>query len=215
MKRSSLFAVLGLMALPVMADNGGHFALGVASDYVWRGLALTRNDVAFQADAGYDHASGFYAGTFWSTVDQAIYPQGGDADLHGEFSGGLRVNTRSGFGWDLGLSVVRFDEGHLGFEEAYLGASFGNLRARVAHDWDHDNTYVEGGAEWDLGSDVFAHVRGGNFSGDTVANYNDYGAGVRTRVAGWDLGLAVTATDIRPKTQATRTHTILSVKRSW
>lgn len=211
----AMWTLTGIGAMPAAADTGGQLRYGAVSDYVWRGIALTRQDIAFQVDAKYTGPQGFYAGTFLSTVDQAVYPAAGDADVRGDFFGGIHVNTVSGLGWNLGLSAVRFDEGRLGFEEAYLSINFGRLLARAAHDWDHDNTYLELGAEWDLGSGLLFNLHGGNFSGDTVDNYNDYGAGFTTRAAGWDLGLAITTTDIRPKNEATRTHTVLSVKRSW
>lgn len=212
-KRTTLSLAL-LFAGPAFAE-GDSVTVGAASGFVWRGIAQTDRDVAYQAEARYEDKGGFYAGAFGTPVDRVAYPLSGEADVRGDFFGGVRAKTREGLGWDLGVNIVRFDEGRLGFEEAYLNLSYGEWRAQVAHDWDNDNTYTRLGGEFNLGSGIFLNLFGGRYSGDTVSAYHDYGAGLSTLAAGWRLALEFTDTDIEPATEATRSHTVLSIRRTW
>lgn len=198
------------------AEPGPHYTIGAASDFIWRGISQTNNShIAFQAEAEYEDPRGFYAGAWGSTVDGVTYPIAGDADLRVDFSTGVRAKTRLGLAWDLGVTLVRYDESALGFEEVYLGARFGQLFAKVAHDWDRDNTYSATGLTMDIGSGLLFNAHWGLYSGDTIDNYSDFGAGLSTLTQGWLLGLDVSDTDISPTNDANNTHTVLSIKRQW
>lgn len=190
--------------------------LGAVSDYVWRGISHTEEgNIALQGKARYEHASGLYASVFGTTLDRVIYPQAGNAAVRGDFSAGVKLQSTVGLGADLGVAVTRFDKSRLGFEEAYLGLSYGLLRAQAFRDWNNNNTYVRAGVDMDLGSGLRFQAHGGHYRGDTVPSYNDYGAGISTVVSGWLLGLAITDTDIRPQTNSSNTHGIISIQRRW
>lgn len=216
MKQVCALMCLSVFAAAASADPGARYALGAVSDFVWRGIAQTNtSDVAFQGEAAYEGARGFYVSAWGSTLDGTTYPIGGDADLRADFSAGVRAKTRIGLSFDLGATAVRFDESRLGFEETYLGIGFGQLYAKVAHDWDNDNTYTVTGVNIDIGSGVLFSAHLGHFNGETIDNYSDYGGGLSTTVQGWLLGLAITDTDISPANDTNNTHTVLSIKKQW
>ena len=215
---SMLLGAGALMSISVtaLAAPESFVQLGAVSDYVWRGISHTEEgDIALQGEARYEHASGLYASAFGTTLDRAFYPQADNAAVRGDFSVGVELQSAAGLGADLGVTVTRFNKSRLGFEEAYLGLSYGVLRAQAFRDWDHDNTYVRAGVDMDLGSGLRFQAHGGHYRGDTVASYNDYGAGISTVVSGWILGLAITDTDIRPETNNTNTHGVISIQRRW
>lgn len=214
MIRGLVFALALLAASPAIAE-GGSFTFGAANAYVWRGITLTNRDVVYQADARYEDSKGFYVGAFGTPVDRALYPIAGEADLRGDFFGGVRAKTPGGLGWDLGVNIVRYDASRLGFEEAYFALLYGEWRAQIAHDWGNDDTYARLGAEFDLGSGVLLTLFGGRYKGDTVSSYYDYGAGLSTLADGWRLGLEFTDTDIEPASDATSSRMVLSVRRKW
>lgn len=190
--------------------------LGAVSDYVWRGISHTEEgDIALQGEARYEHASGLYARAFGTTLDRVFYPRAGNADVRGDFSAGVELQSAAGLGADLGVTATRFNKSRLGFEEAYLGLSYGLLRAQVFNDWNNNNTYVRAGVDMDLGSGLRFQAHGGHYRGNTVVSYNDYGAGISTVAGGWVLGVAITDTDIRPETNNTNTHGIISIQRRW
>lgn len=213
--RATIGISLLTLTTPIFAADGGQLSVGVASDYVWRGIAYTARDLGYRVEGNYRTANGFYVGAAAANVDHTIYPIASDAHARGDVFGGLRVQTAIGLSWDVGVNATRFDKSRASFEEAYLGVSFGYLNAKVFYDWRHDNTYIVGGAQFDIGSGIVFDAHAGHYSGDTVDDYNDYGAGVSMRVQAWDIGLSISDTDIKPYSERTRTHTVLSVQRSW
>jgi uncharacterized protein (TIGR02001 family) len=73
-KLSSLLILSGLISGPVLAADAPAsphtvaFNVGVVSQYVYRGITQTTRDVALQGGIDYSHSSGFYAGTWGSTI---------------------------------------------------------------------------------------------------------------------------------------------------
>ncbi|MEQ1603103.1 MAG: TorF family putative porin [Methylophilaceae bacterium] len=123
-----LAAVLGTFALPVTvlaadaapaeaaatpaapaaeakSDHTFTYNIGLYSQYVFRGLTQTQENVAVQGGADYSHSSGFYAGTWASNVswlgDTGNYD---GASIEWDIYGGYR-NTilDTGIGYDVGL----------------------------------------------------------------------------------------------------------------
>jgi len=216
MTSARFFLVLAFLPVAAhAAPEGAQFSVAAASDYVWRGIAYTGRDLSYQAEAAYRAANGFYAGASGATVHDTFYPIASQAHVRGDVFGGLRVNTAIGLSWDVGVDATRFDKSRASFEEAYIGAAFGYLNAKIFYDWRHKNTYTVAGTAFDIGSGIQFDAHVGHYNGDTVPGYNDFSAGFSTHVEQWQLALMLTDTDIKPRTDRTRTHTTLSVKRSW
>ena len=61
---------LALVALPaVTGASEVSGAVTLASEYVYRGQAMSGHDPAFSAGLNYEHVSGFFAGVWGSTID--------------------------------------------------------------------------------------------------------------------------------------------------
>lgn len=95
--------------------------VGVASDYVWRGMTQTNNGAAVQG--GIDLAmGGFYLGTWTSNTDGAL---GSEVDGYAGYAG-----EAAGIGYDVGFIRYGYlDDPSANFNETYLGLSkdFGAL----------------------------------------------------------------------------------------
>lgn len=78
--------------------------VGLFSQYVFRGLTQTNEEVALQGGLDYSHASGVYVGLWGSNIswlrDNNSYRAGGSAeiDIYGGYKGAL-----GDFGYDLGV----------------------------------------------------------------------------------------------------------------
>ena len=139
----------GLMATPALADEtdppsdftiSGNVAL--VSDYRFRGISLSAGDIALQGSIGVNHASGFYIGTWASSLeDSAVYGHT-EVDLYGGWTG----EVASGLTADVGLLYYVYPNGKVGdanlFEPyATLTAAIGPATAKVgvAYSWDQDS----------------------------------------------------------------------------
>jgi uncharacterized protein (TIGR02001 family) len=69
--------VVGVLAVSFVTDAVAEISGAVAllSDYRFRGVSLTSERPAAQADVNYDAASGWYAGAFISNVEFDFYPR--------------------------------------------------------------------------------------------------------------------------------------------
>ena len=80
--------------------------VGLFSQYIFRGLTQTNEELALQGGMDYSHASGFYAGTWGSNIswlrDFGSYNAGGslELDIYGGYKGTI---GKTDFGYDVGL----------------------------------------------------------------------------------------------------------------
>jgi len=167
----------GFAAVPAFADEAdapsdititGNAAL--VTDYRFRGLSLSGGDVAIQGGITVSHSSGFYVGTWASSME--------DSDVYGhtevDVFGGWTGSVGSGLTLDAGLLYYVYPNGHVGdaniFEPyASLTAAVGPATAKVgvAYAWEQDslggddNLYLYGelGASIpDTGISVLGHL---------------------------------------------------------
>lgn len=161
--RSSLFgisaALLASVATPALAQDeaeetssitiSGNAA--VVSDYRFRGVAQSGGDVAIQGGIDIGHDSGFYIGTWGSSIN---FAGGTEIDIYGGWSGEIA----SGISADVGLLYYFYpDAGGVGgatdFFEPYasISATLGPVEATLgaAYSWsgqsalaNEDNIYV-------------------------------------------------------------------------
>lgn len=77
--------------------------VGVFSDYLFRGVTQTSNEMALQGGLDYAHASGFYVGTWGSNIswlsDTALYTR---SSLELDVYGGYKGSFGGDFGYDVG-----------------------------------------------------------------------------------------------------------------
>lgn len=162
---ASLLAGCTLAATPAFADETdppaeftvtGNAAL--VTDYRFRGISLSGGDAAVQASINVNHASGFYAGAWGSSLEDTPVYGNMELDVYGGWTGAVS----DGLTADVGLLYYVYPNGTVGdanvFEPyASLTKTLGPASAKVgvAYAWKQDslggddNLYVY--TDWSLG----------------------------------------------------------------
>ena len=148
----SLAALASGLVAPSMAqaqaqddDSGVTVSANAAltTDYRFRGVSLSGGDPAIQGGVDVAHDSGFYVGTWASSID------GGDAYGEMEFDiyGGWSGNVAEGVTVDVGLLYYLYPTEELGLDTDYwepyasVGFNLGPAEATVgaAYAWEQDS----------------------------------------------------------------------------
>ena len=204
---AALITPAALISTPASAaEVSGNVTL--ASDYSFRGISQTTRDPAIQGgfDVAYD--SGFYIGTWASTVN---YGTSGvlEWDLYVGWSGEIA----EGVGIDL--TAIQFEypsEGAADYQEYAVSLSFGNASVGVVYspeylgDGGESFIYPNAGYSFPLNDDVSVDLSIGlnmsddpAFFSDGVSDedtYIDYSVVLNVPVGGIDVGLGVYGTDV-------------------
>ena len=170
--------------------------IGVANNYIWRGMTQTQDQASISGGLDYSGESGFYLGTWTSNVDF-----GEDATSTGyelDFYGGIS-NEGDGFGYDLGYIYVAYPSiEDSDFSEVYLNGTFGGLSLGVAMQVDtdadvadKDYTYMSAGYDFDINEDWGMGFYGGKYDNKNEGDVTHYGVSVSKG----DFGLAVDKND--------------------
>lgn len=215
--RTLLATLLAAAGATAAADEGLSANVALASDYLFRGVSQTDNQMAVQGGFDWSHASGFYLGTWASNVDSHFF-SGNDRDpqiewdLYAGFSG-----EAGDLGYDLGaIRYVYPGYSNANTTEVYVGGTYqvtdgASLGAKVYYSPKLKFAGVSKSA-WYLSLDgdfevvenvkLAGHVgfSDGNAydstaSGGLGTNYTDYKIGVSTSLAGVDLDLSWVDTD--------------------
>lgn len=161
---ASLVASATLFATPALADETDPpAALTISgnvtgvSDYRWRGISYSGGDFALQGSIQVNHSSGFYVGTWGSSLEQDPLDIYGSAevDIYGGWSGSIA----SGITADVGVTWYTYPNGTnpalsgnyiepyaslsttLGPASAKLGINYAPKQDALGGD---DNTYIYG-----------------------------------------------------------------------
>lgn len=119
---AALFAGTALSAAPAFAQDAeapkeitvtGSAAL--TSDYRFRGVSQSAGDIAIQGGVTVSHASGFYVGTWGSSIDLGDTYGSTELDLFGGWTGAVS----SGLTLDAGLLYYAYPNGHVGHAEFF------------------------------------------------------------------------------------------------
>ena len=136
------------------ADSSLSFSANVtlATEYRFRGVALTDGNMATQGGFDFSHDSGLYVGTWASNLDEDTVGYGSaELDIYGGWSGDLT----DGFGINVGAIAYVYPDagpGEFDYYEVYGSTTFGlgpaSLTAGVAYAFEQeslggtDNFYV-------------------------------------------------------------------------
>lgn len=120
-------------------------SVGVVTDYRFRGVSLSGGDAAIQGGATLTHDSGFYAGTWGSSIDDGGTDVYGDVEL--DLFGGWSGEIAEGVGLDVGLLYYAYPSNAEGVDAEYfepyatLSGTLGPVQAKlgVAYAWDQDS----------------------------------------------------------------------------
>jgi uncharacterized protein (TIGR02001 family) len=139
MLKKSLFVMLLCLA-PFSAFSSTNFsgAIGLGSDYVWRGASQNNGNPALSAGLEYSN-NGFYAGAWASQVDY-----NDDANVEYDFYGGYSTSLTDLVSIDVGLIQYNFDgDDNTSVEEVYVGGTLGIMSVTYYRDLDNsDNEFV-------------------------------------------------------------------------
>lgn len=203
-----VLASLAGVALDAQADISANAAL--VSDYRFRGISQSDEDVAVQAGFDYGFGNGFYVGTWGSSVD---------FDSNFDFDGSLEVDFYGGWGKSIGenssidVGYIYYaypgDSGAVGdYQEIYFNYGWKDLSLGVAYSDDYYGKsgsfwYLQANYDWSFAENWVLSVHGGynDFDEDVFlssdkGHYVDYSVGVTWSVVGVDLGLSWVGTDL-------------------
>ncbi|WJW75657.1 TorF family putative porin [Thiohalobacter sp. IOR34] len=208
--KAGVAVAMAALSASAAAEISGNVAL--ATDYMFRGVSQTDNQMALQGGFDWAHESGFYIGAWASNVDSNFFsgtstdPQL-EADLYLGYAGEVGE-----FGYDLG--VIRYS--YPGYDDAnttevYLTGSYSFFSAGVYYSNElnfvgvsESAWYIDLGAEYEVaeGVTVAAHVGFSDgdaydsvASGGLGSDYMDYSIGVSTEMAGVGLDLTYVGTN--------------------
>jgi uncharacterized protein (TIGR02001 family) len=220
MRKSILsLAVLGALVVPTLSQaeeaaspHSFSYNVGLYSEYMFRGLAQTGEELALQGGVDYAHESGFYAGAWasnisWLEDDMAYENSSLELDIYGGYASEF---GDTGIGYDVGLLQYIYPGDNLpgGLENAettelYVALSYGFVSAKVSYGLtdifgvaDSDGSYYyELNADYPIGETGFTvsgHVGRQEFEGsaNNKLHYTDWKIGV---AKGWDNGVEVGA----------------------
>lgn len=148
----------GLISAPVLAQEESDSSVSVSanaalvSEYRFRGVDLSGGDIAIQGGVDASHDSGFYVGTWGSSLDEDTVGYGHtELDVYGGWSGDLA----EGIGFDVGaiyylypnagpgsFSYIEFYSsvsGNIGPAEATVGVAYAPEQDSLGSD---DNLYI-------------------------------------------------------------------------
>ena len=189
-----LGALVAASAAPALAQEvsvSGNVTL--TTDYHWRNVTQSNQDLAIQGGFDVDFGTGFYLGTWASSVDFAPGPDTDDTNVEIDFYGGYAFSA-GGVDLDFGGIYYVYPDS----EASDL--NFFELYAAVGKEFD-SGFGIGGSLNWDPDNEtVYADVSGAFAVSDMFsvdAGYGTYLDGFG-EYAGWNLGgtLSVAGVDL-------------------
>jgi uncharacterized protein (TIGR02001 family) len=192
---------------PVVAN------VALTTNYVWRGVSQSAKQLAMQGGFDYAHASGFYLGTWGSSINfgnDAPNPTDGDgASLELDLYGGYKFKA-AGIDWDVGLLAYTYPGSDsslkYNFTELYVGGTFGPVSVKYFNANDYQGLTEKSGSYLDVAAtfDVEGFALGlhyGKSMGDGVNDafgkeYSDYKLSIGKTFGGYTVSLAYSDTNL-------------------
>ena len=119
----------------VQPDYTLSFNVGAVTDYRYRGISQSRLKPALQGGVDFSHKSGFYIGTWGSTI-QWIDDAGGDTRLEADLYGGYKFSF-GGFAFDVGALRYLYPGSNVtpnpDTTEIYAGGTWGPATLKYSH----------------------------------------------------------------------------------
>ena len=215
MKKTLIATALLASSSASLAEISGNVTM--ASDYVFRGISQTDNQMAIQGGFDYEHESGLYIGTWASNVDSDFFYSAKDPQVEWDIYAGYSGKVDN-FGYDLGYIRYQYPStDDVNTNEWYASGSYSageigdfslsaNYSPKLQFFASNDSAWYwkaayENTLPWyEIG--ISAHVgysTGDAFDGGNGAalndDYTDWSLGVSKSVFGVDLGMTYTDTD--------------------
>lgn len=221
-----LAAAAGALALPGIARAGDapasplSFNIAAVSDYRYRGISQTRLKPALQGGIDYAHPSGFYLGTWASTI-KWVTDAYGDAQIEVDLYGGYKGDiVKDSLTYDVGLlqyvypgaRTPKWDAAYQNpnTTEIYGALTFGPVTTKLSYSLtnlfgNYDFTankdskgsmYLDVTASFDVGGVILVpHVGYQKVQNITNASYTDYSFTVSKDFSGLVPSIAVVGTN--------------------
>lgn len=179
------------------------YNVGVVSDYRYRGVSQSRLQPALQGGIDFAHQSGFYLGTWASTI-KWIKDSGGSGDVEWDVYGGYK-GTAGAVGYDVGVLRYQYPGNGLhpgaNTTELYVAGSLGPATLKYSHSVTNlfgfadskGSGYLDLSATFDLGGgySVVPHVghqavrhnAGFSYTDYSVTLAKDFGRGISVSAA--------------------------------
>jgi uncharacterized protein (TIGR02001 family) len=186
----SLLAASGALMAQTKAAEPDYtlsFNVGAVTDYRYRGISQSRLRPALQGGADFAHKSGFYLGTWASTI-KWIKDAGGDSDVEVDLYGGYKASL-AGVALDVGLLRYYYPSNKLAVSanttEAYIAGTYGPATLKYSHSLTNlfgfadteGSGYLDLSATFELpwyGLTITPHVGHQRVRGNSFASYTDW-----------------------------------------
>jgi uncharacterized protein (TIGR02001 family) len=184
------------------------YNVGVVTDYRYRGISQSRLKPALQGGADFAHSSGFYIGTWGSTI-KWVKDGGGDANVEIDLYGGYKF-TAGPIGMDVGILRYFYPGSNLAVNpdttELYAAGTWGPATLKYSHSTTNlfgfsdskGSGYLDLSATFDLGNgwSVVPHIGHQKVRHNSPFSYTDYSVTVAKDLGnGLAASLAVIGTD--------------------
>jgi uncharacterized protein (TIGR02001 family) len=217
----SIFAAVAITltigALPAMAQQAAapaeavaplSFNLGLTTDYRYRGISQTRVKPALQGGADYAFESGFYVGTWASTINW-IKDSGGNGSVEIDLYGGYKTEVAKGLTLDVGVLQYYYPSNKLSPSadtfEVYGALSFGPVTAKYSQSTGNlfgfanssSSGYFDLSATFDLGEgfSLVPHIGHQSVKNSSKFDYTDYSLAISKEYAGLSFTGAIIGAD--------------------
>ena len=208
-------AATSAMATPAMANElGGGFSVSgnaaLVTDYRFRGVSFSDEDIAIQGGIDLEHESGFYVGTWASSIEDSPVFGHTELDIYAGWSGEIA----SGLSLDVGVLAYLYPNGNVGnadYVEPYasLSYSIGPAEITTGVAWapsqsslgNDDNLYVYSDVSVGIpGSPItltgHIGITDGSLSVDTDDDYVDWSLGAEATFGIVSIGVAYVDTNV-------------------
>ena len=184
------------------------YNVGVVTDYRYRGISQSRLKPALQGGADFAHSSGFYVGTWGSTI-KWVKDGGGDANVEIDLYGGYKFNAGP-VAMDVGVLRYFYPGSNLAVNpdttEIYAAGTYGPATLKYSHAVTNlfgfadskGSGYLDLSASFDLGNgwSVAPHIGHQKVKNNGAFSYTDYSVTVAKDLGnGLVASLAVLDTD--------------------
>jgi uncharacterized protein (TIGR02001 family) len=165
MNKIALACGAALMGATAVAQAELSANIGVTSNYMFRGMSFTGDDAAVSGGLDYAHDSGFYIGTWASSLNS-----GTEVDLYLGFGG-----EAGSIGYDVGVIRYMYPEtSNIAYSELYGSLSFSMFEVGLAYTIESESG--NSGGQYDTG-DIYYYasastdIMDGFTLGGTVGHY--------------------------------------------
>jgi len=192
-------------------DSAVTYNVAATSDYRFRGISQTRLRPALQAGADWaDSASGWYAGTWLSTI-RWTHDAGGGGAVEWDVYGGRRGELAGGVAYDVGVLGYAYPANSLAPSadtlELYAQLGRGPFTLKYSHattnlfgfSESHGSGYLDASFNREVGAGVVLNLHAGRqrVSGHRDASYTDWKVGVTKDFGVASVALAYVGTSAR------------------